>query len=62
VLHLGQNKKIAMVWQVFVESSMPIINFYEQKGKVRKIHADRSPDEVYSDVQPLVAALQASAL
>ncbi len=41
---------------------MPIINFYEQKGKVRKINADRSPDEVYADVQPLVRGLQASSL
>ncbi|EIE21451.1 uridylate kinase [Coccomyxa subellipsoidea C-169] len=49
-------------FKVFVDSSMPIINFYEQKGKVRKINADRSPDEVYADVQPLVRGLQASSL
>ncbi|BDA44677.1 UMP-CMP kinase 3 [Coccomyxa sp. Obi] len=49
-------------FKVFVESSMPIINFYEQKGKVRRINANRSPDEVYGDVRPLVQALQASSL
>ena len=47
---------------MFVDSSMPIIKFYEQKGKVRKINADRSPDQVYADVQPLVQALQTSSL
>ena len=44
--------------QVFLESSMPIISFYDTKGRVRKIDADRGPDEVYADVRPLVQALQ----
>ena len=47
--------------QVFIESSMPIINFYDAKGRVRKINADRNPDEVYADVRPLVQALQSFA-
>lgn len=47
--------------QVFIESSMPIINFYDAKGRVRKINADRDPDEVYADVRPLVQALQSFA-
>ena len=44
--------------QVFLESSMPIISFYDAKGRVRKIDADRGPEEVYADVRPLVQALQ----
>lgn len=50
------------ILQVFIESSMPIINFYDKKGKVRKIDANRSPEQVYADVQPLVKALQKSNL
>ena len=50
--------KSYLVMQVFLESSMPIISFYDAKGRVRKIDADRSPEEVYADVRPLVQALQ----
>ncbi len=39
--------------QVFVEQSMPIIDYYEKFGKVRQISADRSPDEIYKDVEAL---------
>jgi len=48
--------------QVFIDSSMPIINFYDAKGRVRKIDADSDPEEVYAEVRPLVAALQNVAL
>lgn len=48
--------------QVFMDSSMPIINYYDQRGKVRKINADRDPSEVYADVRPLVTALHSAAL
>ena len=41
---------------------MPIIKYYDQRGKVRKIHADRDPNEVYADVRPLVTALHSAAL
>jgi UMP-CMP kinase len=43
--------RVAM--QVFVEQSMPIIDYYEKFGKVRQISADRSPDEIYKDVEAL---------
>ena len=45
-----------------MESSMPIINFYNAKGRVRKIDADRDPEDVYADVRPLVEALQSVAI
>jgi UMP-CMP kinase len=41
------------VLQVFVDSTMPIIEHYKARGKVRDIDATRSPDEVYQDVRPL---------
>jgi hypothetical protein len=44
--------------QVFLDSSMPIIKHYEQRGKVRKIHADRPPEQVYQDVRPFLIAMQ----
>ena len=50
--------KVVTGVQVFIDSSMPIINFYDAKGRVRKIDADNNPDEVYAEVRPLVAALQ----
>jgi len=43
--------------QVFMDSTLPIINFYEAKGRVRSINADRSPDVVYADVRKLFAEL-----
>ncbi|CAL5228089.1 g11159 [Coccomyxa viridis] len=49
-------------FKVFMESSMPIINFYDAKGRVRKIDADRDPEDVYADVRPLVEALQSFAV
>lgn len=39
--------------QVFMDSTLPIIEHYKARGKVREIKADRSPDEVYHDVRPL---------
>ncbi len=41
--------------QVFVESSMPIIEHYEKLGKVRQINADRDPEEIYQQVRQLFA-------
>ena len=50
--------KVLPAVQVFIDSSMPIINFYDAKGRVRKIDADSDPEKVYAEVRPLVAALQ----
>ncbi|MCO5562660.1 hypothetical protein L7F22_016288 [Adiantum nelumboides] len=40
-------------FKVFIESSLPVINHYDSLGKVRKIDAARSKDEVFASVQPL---------
>lgn len=36
------------------EESMPIIQMYQREGKVRKIVADRSIDEVYEELESIV--------
>ncbi|KAH7069446.1 adenylate kinase-domain-containing protein [Paraphoma chrysanthemicola] len=38
-------------FRVFVETSMPVVNEMEEKGKVVKVNAERGPDEVYEDVK-----------
>ncbi|KAI5072457.1 hypothetical protein GOP47_0012563 [Adiantum capillus-veneris] len=40
-------------FKVFVDSSLPVINHYDSLGKVRKIDAARSKEEVFACVQPL---------
>jgi len=40
------------------ESTMPIVDHFEEKGLLRKIDATRSPDEVYDDVKALFKALK----
>lgn len=44
-------------FKVFLDSTMPIIEHYRARGKVREIHADRPADEVYQDVRPLFVEL-----
>jgi len=34
-------------FKVFQESSMPVVSYYESLGKVKRIIADKSPEEVY---------------
>jgi UMP-CMP kinase len=38
-------------FRVFVETSMPVIEYFEKEGKVVKIPATQSPEEVYSLVK-----------
>eukprot|EP00250_Pteridium_aquilinum_P002061 c12269_g1_i1 orf=264-926(-) len=40
-------------FKVFIESSIPVINHYDSLGKVRKIDAAKSRDEVFASVEPL---------
>ncbi|KAG0559980.1 hypothetical protein M758_10G139600 [Ceratodon purpureus] len=40
-------------FKVFIESSLPVVSHYEECGKVHKIDATRSPDEVFSSIEPL---------
>ncbi|KAL9385242.1 hypothetical protein Peur_022252 [Populus x canadensis] len=44
--------------KVYFESTLPVINYYDSKGKVRKIDAQRSIDEVFEDVKSVFAKLR----
>lgn len=38
-------------FRTFVDTSMPVVDMFEKEGKVLKISAEKSPDEVYEDVK-----------
>lgn len=38
-------------FKTFVDTSMPVVEHFEKQGKVVKVMATRSPDEVYEDVK-----------
>jgi UMP-CMP kinase len=38
-------------FKVFIEQSMPVIEHYEKQGKVARINADRSPEDVYQETK-----------
>ncbi|EEF35901.1 UMP-CMP kinase 3 isoform X2 [Ricinus communis] len=42
-------------FKVFLESSIPVVEYYESKGKVRKIDAAKSIEEVFEDVKAIFA-------
>lgn len=38
-------------FRTFVETSMPVVEYFEKEGKVVKISATKSPDEIYDVVK-----------
>ncbi|KAL9126065.1 MAG: hypothetical protein Q9217_004823 [Psora testacea] len=38
-------------FRTFLETSMPVVEYFEKKGKVVKVVATKKPDEVYEDVK-----------
>ena len=38
-------------FKTFVETSMPVVEYFEKEGKVVKIRAVKSPDEIYEEVK-----------
>jgi len=38
-------------FKTFVETSMPVVNEFESQGRVVKVSATQTPDEVYQDVK-----------
>ena len=38
-------------FRVFVETSMPVVEYFEKEGKVVKIEATKSPEEIYEVVK-----------
>ena len=42
-------------FKTFVETSMPVVDYFEKEGKVVKIQATGAPDEVYAMVKKAMA-------
>ncbi|KAF2237553.1 UMP-CMP kinase-like protein [Viridothelium virens] len=42
-------------FRTFVETSMPVVNAFEKQGKVVKVEAIKTPEEVYQDVKVKLA-------
>ena len=38
-------------FKVFIESSMPVVQYYEKLNKVARISADRDPEDIYKEVR-----------
>ena len=38
-------------FKTFVETSMPVVEYFEGRGKVVKVAATKKPEEVYEDVK-----------
>ncbi|KAJ6683670.1 hypothetical protein OIU85_007367 [Salix viminalis] len=43
--------------KVFKESTLPVINYYSSKGKVQKINAQRSVEQVFEDIRNVFSKL-----
>jgi UMP-CMP kinase len=43
-------------FKTFVDTSMPVVDYYEKQGRVARIQATRSPDAVYQDVKKELTA------
>ena len=39
--------------QVFLDSTLPVVQHYEAGGKVARINADRDPADIYKEVRRL---------
>ncbi|KAH0984371.1 hypothetical protein GBA52_011548 [Prunus armeniaca] len=44
--------------KVYFECTLPVINYYSAKGKVRKIDAERSPEEVFEAIKDIFFELK----
>ena len=59
LLHRGETsgraddnmESIKKRFRTFVETSMPVVDGFESKGKVVRVNAERGPDDVYDDVK-----------
>ena len=38
----------------FIETSMPVVEYYRNRHKVVEINSDKSPDDVYAEVRKAV--------
>lgn len=49
-------------FNVFVESSLPVVEYYSTKGKVHKIDAGKPIDEVFEDVKTIFSSFSEKAI
>jgi UMP-CMP kinase len=42
-------------FRTFIETSMPVVNHFEEVGKVLKLDATPTPDEVYANTEKALA-------
>ena len=38
-------------FRTFIETSMPVVDMFDEQGKVVKVNAMKTPEEVYEDVK-----------
>jgi len=43
-------------FKTFVETSMPVVDYFKKEGKVEWVMATKSPEEVYQDVKKALKA------
>ena len=43
-------------FRTFVETSMPVVDMFEKQGRVVRVIADKSPEDVYAEVREKLAA------
>lgn len=50
------SESIKKRFKTFVETSMPVVEMFEKEGRVVKVEATKSPEEVYTEVQKKIEA------
>lgn len=43
-------------FRTFIETSMPVVDYFEKQGKVVKVSAAKGPEEVYAEVKKRMGA------
>ncbi|KAF7066969.1 hypothetical protein CFC21_072886 [Triticum aestivum] len=67
ILHRNQGRDddnmetIRRRFEVFQQSTLPVIQHYEKMGKLRRVDGDRQPDMVFEDVKAIFAQLNTQA-
>ncbi|GJN29906.1 hypothetical protein PR202_gb18169 [Eleusine coracana subsp. coracana] len=48
-------------FEVFQEATLPVVQYYEKRGKLRRVDGAKSPDEVFKDVKAIFEQLNTQA-
>ena len=49
-------EKVRVRLETYVENTKPLLNYYEESGRLQKIDGTRRPNEIYKELEKLVAA------